>query len=296
MIKIKTLLTNFFLAPSEGRVLSALRVVVGGAIFIKVLWIFPHLENLFGQHGYLQANLMEKLMGANLASWLAQHEIVNDRYTLILYSCFTLQLVSAFCFCLGFCTRVFGILLWVTQGISFHLGWASSYGVDSYLYNITFLMLWLPVNRFYALDGLWLQIDRQKSSLCTLGLRCLQFYLLATYIDAGFSKAQGIDWWDGAAIWKTLNTPYWNHFDFHWLAEIPWVAKALSIGTIIIEGFYIIGAWIPKIGKLWVLSIVGMHLGIAVIMGLYFFGTVLALLSATLFLFPMGKRDLAVSS
>src|SRR4051812_12017595 len=98
MTTIRQRLENFFFAPSDGRVLSALRIVVGGAVLVKAIWILPFIENLFGQHGYLQANLMDALMGENLTSWMAHQGVSEAHYNLILYGCFYLQALSALLF------------------------------------------------------------------------------------------------------------------------------------------------------------------------------------------------------
>ena len=105
-----------------------------------------------------------------------------------------------------------------------------------------------------------------------------------TYIDAGFSKAMGTDWWSGAAIWSVLHLPEFNHFDFYWMAEVPWLPKIAALGTVFFESFYIVGVWIPRAGRYWAMAIISMHIGIATIIGLTLFGITLALINAVLFL------------
>ena len=53
-----------------------------------------------------------------------------------------------------------------------------------------------------------------------------------------------------------------------------------------LEAFYGAGVWIPGVGTLWVLSIIAMHLSIALAMRLDLFGATLAAINAALFLVP----------
>lgn len=282
---------NFFLAPSRGEVLSALRIVVGSMMFLKGLFLLPHIDSLYGQFGYLQAPLMEAVGGGNIASWAVDAGISQRTYSLYLHLFFGVHLLSAVSFALGYRTRLSNIVLWGSQTILFHLAWVSAYGIDSYSQNLCFFMLWLPVGRFWSLDAKRGKLtDTDPTWLCTLGLRCIQFYVLLTYVDAGVSKAAGIDWWTGGAIWQVLHLPEFNTFNFFWLAEHPWIPKAIGLGTVGLEALYIVGVWIPKVGKWWAASIILMHLVIASLVGLVLFGVTLALVNMVLFLFPRELR------
>lgn len=278
---------KFFLTPSTGEALSVLRIVVGLMMFLKALFLLPHADDLYGQFGYLQSHLMESISGGNLTTWAAKNGIVGEQYSTYLHIFFVVHIVSAFTFMIGFQTKISNVVLWVTQTLLFRLAWVSAYGIDSYCQNFCFMMLWLPVGRFWSIDSLIRKPNLDPLPLCTLGLRCLQMYLLLTYVDAGFSKSVGVDWWNGAAIWKVLHFPEFNHINFFWLAEYPWIPKLLAWGTLFFECFYIVGAWIPRVGRLWTLVIISMHLGIAFLMGLTLFGITLALVNFALFLYPI---------
>ena len=286
MERLKKKWELFLFNPSMGEPLSLLRLVLGAMMFIKGLFLFPHIDDLYGQYGYLQAPLMESIGGGNFASWTVRAGIPTDIYSAALHVFFITHLISAVAFCVGFKTRVSNFVLWFTQSMLFQLAWVSAYGIDAYSQNLCFMMLWLPVGRFWSIDARKRALPLTPSWVCTLGLRCLQIYLLITYADAGVSKAMGTDWWTGAAIWDVLHLPEFNHINFFWLASFPWIAKIFAIGTVFLESFYIVGVWIPKIGKLWALSIILMHLVIASLIGLTLFGLTLALINTALFLAP----------
>lgn len=276
---------EFFLRPSSGEILSVLRIVLGTMMLIKGAFLFPHLEDLFGQYGYLQATLMDAIGGENFVSWLQKREFTGWRFSAILHAFFLVHLGSALAFAIGWKTKYANVLLWLTQAGLFRLGWESVYGIDSYCHNLTFLALWLPVERYWSVDHRH-NDNLEYSVRATVGLRILQIYLCLTYIDAGFSKALGFDWWD-EALWEVLHLREFHHFNFYWLAEVPWLPKLMAWSVLFFESFYFIGVWIPRYGRYWVWVIISMHLGIAVVMGLVLFGITLALVNATLFLLPI---------
>jgi hypothetical protein len=288
--KVKAGLWQFFFKPGTGEVLSVLRIVVGLMIFIKGLFLYPHLDELYGQFGYLQSPLMGAVSGGNLASLSVNMGMSSDVYSMLLHAFFVVHLLSALTFMAGWKTRGSNFVLWLTQTMLFQLAWVSAYGIDSYLENLCFILLWLPAGQYWSVDAkLNSSVDRTASWVCTLGLRCLQIYLLMTYVDAGISKASGTDWWTGQAIWEVLHLPEFNHMNFFWMADFPIVPRLLGWGTLVIETFYIVGVWIPVVGLLWTISIVGMHLFIASMMGLTLFGITLALINVVLFLYPNRK-------
>lgn len=290
MKRATDLVQDFFLKPTTGELLSLLRIVVGTMMFLKAAWLFPHIDDLYGQYGYLQAHLMDAVIGPNISSWAVKNGITAAQYSAFLHVFFVVHMIAGLSFALGFRTKIANVVLWLTQMAMFRMAWVSAYGIDSYCHNLCFLMLWLPVARYWSLDA-WIKgeanVDRRPDPVCTLGIRCLQIYILMTYVDAGVSKALGTDWWSGAAIWEVLHLPEFNHIDFYWMADYPWIPKALALGTLFFESFYIVGAWIPRVGKLWTMAIISMHLGIAFLMGLTLFGITLALINAVLFLYPI---------
>jgi|GEM_PF-4468635 len=289
--RVKVLFEEFFFRPSSGEVLSLLRVVVGTMMLIKGLFLFPHLEDLFGQYGYLQAHLMSAIGGENFVSRLAKVGFTGQKFSIALHAFFLVHIFAAGFFALGYQTKFANFVLWITQAAFFRLGWESVYGIDSYCHNLTFFMLWLPVGSHWSLDS---RLSETKevalSSYNTLGLRLLQIYLCLTYVDAGVSKAKGHDWWS-EAIWEVLHLREFNHFSFLWMAWVPWLPKIMAWSVLFFESFYILGVWIPRLGKYWVLVIISMHIGIAVTMGLVLFGLTLALVNATLFLVPIRYGD-----
>jgi hypothetical protein len=286
MQRVKSFFEEFFFKPSIGYPLAAIRIVIAYMVISEFIFIYPNIEDLYGQYGYFQTGLMDALNGMSLPGLMAHLGFTGAPYVLFLRGFYILHLILAILLLLGIRTRYVAVALWMTQTLIVNSGYVSVYGVHRYLHNLIFLTMWMPTAQVWSLDR-WLSgRTPEERKDCTASLRLLQIYLLLTYVGAGTSKALGTDWWDGQAIWAALNLPEFRHFNFYWMAQVPWLPKLLSLGTLFIETFYIVGAWIPRIGRLWVISIVMMHIGIAVGMGLTLFGTSMALVNVALFLVP----------
>jgi hypothetical protein len=81
--------------------------------------------------------------------------------------------------------------------------------------------------------------------------------------------------------------PDFRQFDFTWLARYPWLAILLSWFTMFIETFYGIAMWIPRVRIYWLLSIIALHIGICLFLGLWLFGLIMILLSISAFGFDI---------
>ena len=282
-------ISNFFLRPSDGRMLAVLRLVIGFAVFSEALLVLPHIDGLYGQQGYLQSHLMEAIAGPTLPSWSARLGIDSVNFAHILKAIFTLHIIFSAAFTLGYKTRKMNVALLVTQMAIVNSGWGSSYGIDRYLHCLLFITMWFPSGDHYSLDAKTKQSRPHNGSSYTLGCRLIQIFMLLSYVNAGMAKAMGTDWWTGSAVWEALHIPEFNRFDLTWLASYPWILKGLCLGTLFIETFYAIGFWLPRVGTFWVYMIISMHLAIAIVMDLTLFGLTMALINYAVFLVPLNR-------
>ncbi|MGE8377308.1 MAG: hypothetical protein ACN6PN_03130 [Sphingobacterium sp.] len=102
--------------------------------------------------------------------------------------------------------------------------------------------------------------------------RFFRLQLIAFYFFAGLGKALGITWWNGEAVWKALQQPVMpaaftvplsaHRYEYLWVG--------LGILTIIIELGYPL-TWTRRFRLFFTNSIILMHIGIALTMGLIHF-------------------------
>src|SRR5262249_42893038 len=113
-----------------------------------------------------------------------------------------------------------------------------------------------------------------------LGLRLLQAHVIIAYTASGVEKAHGEQWWNGEAIWRAVVGMGDSTIECSFLAAIPWLTKILCWTTLLLEAGVALFVWRPRLRKTWLVGIVGMHLGIAVMLGQWSF-------SATMIVFDV---------
>jgi len=117
----------------------------------------------------------------------------------------------------------------------------------------------------------------------------LQLHLCVVYFFAGSLKAMGSTWYNGEAVWKAYQLPTfsgWGHADMTWLGQYTLFWAVLGWAVVLVETAYPICMWITRVRPYWLLAVIGMHTGIAVVMGLYEFSAMMILLNSCAFQLP----------
>lgn len=280
-------LRSFFFPAMGASPLNLARVVLGLALALEWYSLGGHLNDLYGPSGFLQANLMNFVDGWSLPLISPLLEKWGMAYERALQVLSHLRWAAIVLFTAGLWVRPSAFVLWLTQALLMQSGSHSNYGVDRYFLVLLFIFLFLPTRNSFLFRRNRLTIP---SSDFGFAFRYLQLTILIIYVDAGISKAFGNDWWSGDAVWRAVHLPEFYQMNLEWLADHPIVPKLLGWGTMFLETFYIAGVWIPVIGPLWVLAVIGMHLGIVFFLGLTTFGLTLAGLNFALFLYPWYEK------
>ena len=293
MSQIKKGLQRFFLTPADPRPLAGLRIVLGLMMMIETITIWSSIDDLYGPFGFLEAGLMNAIAGTSAPSFAGWFEARGWNYSIFLHALFWIRWGALIGFIVGWKTRFNTVILWAFQSFIIFSGLFSSYGVDRYFHLFLFLLMFMPCGAAWSVEGMG--SDPKPTAWARYSLRLLQICLLMTYLNAGVAKMLGFEWWNGDAVWRALHLPEFQTVSFLWMGQYPIVPKILSVATLIFETFYVIAVWIPGVGILWSLAIIGMHFGIAAFMGLVNFGITMALINVTLFLLPRLQEGWATS-
>lgn len=279
-------LDRFLFAPRDDRALSFGRVALGLALASEWYFVSGHLSSLYGPTGFLQANLMRFVDGWTFPVLSQGIEAYGVSYLSALAAFAALRWLAIVLFTAGYLQRPATVFLWLSQAVLMQSGSHSSYGIDRYFLVLLFLYLFIPTRPLLPLRRFVSREGGKRSPELGFALRYVQLALLVIYVDAGISKALGYDWWTGDAIFRALHLPEFRQLSLLWLADYPWLPRMIGWATMFFEAFYIVGVWVPVVGSLWIIAMIGMHLGIAALMGLTNFGLTLAALNVTFFLLP----------
>lgn len=268
-----------FNEPLANESLGLFRIVLGSLCFLQCLWVLPQAPALFGKYGFLEADLMKFISGWSLPLVAPLIEARGIDYNVVIYGVLGLQLISALLFTCGLWYRTSSIVLWLTHVFIMNSGELSVYGANRYLHLFSFMAIFLPLN-----NSLTFGTVKDLKVNPTLGLWALRLALALTYLNAGYAKSKGIDWWTGDAVWRAINLPEFKQFEVFWLGAYPWIFKVAAWATLFFECGYLLAILSRRLRFFWILIIIGMHVGISVGLGLHFFALSMILFNLSLFL------------
>lgn len=157
----------------------------------------------------------------------------------------------------------------------------------------------MPAGAAFSVDW-WIRgRPNAVSSAARLGLRVLQLHLCISYFCSGMEKAQGIQWWNGELLWRALSLPVYYQFDMSWLAQWPVLSMIGGWTTLVFELGYSVFIWPRATRRFWIAGMVGLHLGIAIFLGLGLFGLIMCVLTVSVFGFsaePAQSSSLSVQA
>ena len=278
-------LKTFFLQPASPAPLAALRIGIAVLLIAQALLLAGDLFSFVGPGGILQGGLNEALLpgllpNISVVGSLLSLSASGERSLILTAS--LLYLASLVALALGWRTRLAALAVWGLHTLLL-AGHSTSYGVDTLAHVFLFYLLIAPCGDAISLDRLTGRSMGGASTSARISLRLVQLHLCLLYFASGLEKASGVQWWNGDAIWRSLMLPTYRQYDFSWMASVPSAAVAMGVGTLILEIGYPFFIWKRPTRGVWVLGIVGLHLGIVLFLGLTVFGLLMAILTAGAF-------------
>jgi hypothetical protein len=280
----------FWTMPVTPWPLAWFRIGLSGVLLAQALSLLGHLDELYGHHDVADrsVNLGNSPPAITDLEWIERElglAVIPASAALPLIFAGYVGSLAALLF--GYHTRF-------AAGLAcfFHMGICSSnsiscYGVDRFAQIGLFYCFLFPVGQVLSVERVPLGSEHTYS--VWLGLRVLQLHVCIAYTASGIEKGLGEQWWNGEAIWRAvMSAPLDGPIDCSFLASLPWLARGACLTTLVLEAGIVAFVWHPRLRQLWLVGIVGMHLGIAALLSLWTF-------SATMIVFDIaafgGRRD-----
>jgi Vitamin K-dependent gamma-carboxylase len=291
---------NFFYKSSNNTdFLSFFRIAVGLLVGIHFIAVITDFDLLFSSKSVVPQDIMT----AFNPDWLITFpKIVNTLVPFGISEAMTilgakiLYITLSLFIIIGLFSRGSALLLLILQisllkGSSFFV-----YGADFFTSMSLFYLILFPADTSFSVINLFRKIEIPKVNYMPIK-RLFQIHISIAYFFSGLDKALGFNWHNGESIWKAINLPYANRdfsFDFSWMADYSFILIIVGWSTIIIEMCYPLFVWIPKTRKLWMCLTISMHIGIALVLNLYYFSAIMIIWNLSNFNFEGEKISFSI--
>lgn len=277
----------FFFAPADPTALGLIRVVVGALLFWSLLVLGLDLHGFLGPTGWGDAESVRSWWAERApGAWSFWFWLPESLLRPVWVGC----LVVLAMFTLGLGSRATAVLAWVIAVSTARRGPVFLYGFDQivgtwalYLAACGASGQAVSLDRFFAR---WRQARRALKARrrdgrpdlppgapaptvsANLGLRLIQLHLCLIYGMAALAKFRGDAWWNGFAMWGVVAAGEFRRFDLTWMAAYPLLLNLLTHGGLMLELTYPVLVWVRKLRPLLLGSVVLMHIGIDLTLGL----------------------------
>ena len=271
------------------RALAVMRVSLG-LIMLRDLWVRSYdLRAFYSDRGALPREaILEHLDG----TWRFSLHMMNGQAEFSA-GLFLIHAVFAAMFAVGFRTRLANLVCWIFV-LSLHArGSIQLQAGDVVLRLLLFWSLFLPLGARASVDALREPpLERVAQRVVSVASAAYGMQLAVVYLITAILKS-GRPWKDGTAVWYALNIDYFAKQPFcelvlstrpvvellgsdthAWLVanvwpfvdpQVPWLASALSFGTIIFEWvgppLLLFPFWRRGVRTLLVFGFISLHLG-----------------------------------
>ena len=287
----------FFKHDHQTEFLSFFRLSIGIIILLQFMAVIADFDTLFSSSSIIPQDIMNVFT----PDWLITFpKIITFLYSFGIQESTTVIAFKAIFITLcifiitGFYSRISAFLLLLLQiallkGSSFF-----AYGADFFTSMSLFYLTLFPCDNSFSLKNVIFG-KKPKDINITPVKRLFQIHISIAYFFSGLDKALGFNWWNGESIWKAIHLPYSNrdlNIDFSWLAEHHYLLIIIGWSTILVEMCYPFFIWYKPTQKAWLFFTVAMHLGIAIVLNLYYFSAIMIVWNITNFYFeqPTSKR------
>ncbi len=293
---------RFWFTPALPHTLALVRICGGAMLFYThAVWSL-HLNAFLGRESWLNAStaalLNQTSAGRNYAwSYLYYVDSPALLWMLHIAALIVFAMLTA-----GLFTRVTSVLAWIITIAYCNRLTGTLFGLDQMnAFIATYLMVG-DSGGVWSLDR-WLAARRSQSTThhspltyspaisSNIAIRLLQIHMCIIYLFGGIAKMRGDTWWDGSALWYAFAQLEYQSLDMTWLIHYRWLLALLTHLTIFWETFYCFLVW-PKLTRPICLAMaVGVHLGIAICLGMKTFGLVM-IIGNLAFVYPETVRDI----
>ncbi len=272
---------RFWFESNQKTQIRLFRLIFGLTVFYMYCIRSLDLEFFYSNDGIMPVSFVHRVQEMTYRFSLFEY-FSSDTALWIGNGIFLVSLLLA---AFGFWPRLFSILAFILHISFLHRNIFAVYGAD---FVATFFLFYLcfmdgrekgRVRSPHAFSGSFSgQFSGQFSGwLSSMFFRLAQLQVCIIYFYAGTSKLQGKTWWNGEALWGALANPQQVGWDFSWMVYFPMFIVVGTYLSLLWEIYFPVLVWVRPL-RYWFLGFgVLLHLLIAVMIQIPFFGSLMAI-------------------
>ncbi|MFJ6415968.1 HTTM domain-containing protein [Paeniglutamicibacter sp. NPDC091659] len=217
-------------------------------------------------------------------------DILREAGTGFFWGWYAVAILLAIAFIFGWRTRVITPLFFVFYTAINAQNTPIADGGNYFIRIMLIYMIFADISRRWSLDARRRSLRGNNSEtqigtvLHNLALCLIVAQLCLVYFEAGMYKVQGSLWQSGEAMYYPISSKAYGIFP--WLSELltanTWMVVLLTYFTVVVQIAFPFLLFNRVTRRIALISILGMHVGIAVVMGLPFFSGIMASADAVL--------------
>jgi len=285
--------SRFWFAPKDPATLSLIRLLAGSLLFYTHLVWSLDLQAFLGPDGWLPVDYLRTihtLPGDQQAQWSVWSLFFLIKPPWLLWCVHVFALLVFLCLMLGLFSRAMATLAFLLAVSYAHrVSPGAFFGLEKINCMLAMYLMLGPCGARYSLDSLrrlrrGITDPVRPSTSANVAIRLTQVHLCIIYLFSGLAKQMGENWQAGTAVWWALANSEYQSLDMTWIASWPKfgpvLVALLTHATLFWEMYYCCLVWNRFTRPLVLWMAVGVHVGIALCMGMITFG--LAMLYANL--------------
>lgn len=291
MLDINNSVRRFLFASQSSVWLAALRIGLGLQVLFYGFSLRGDWLEVLGQEsqGLIRRDLTEAMLSAESpliprVGWIvdgAAYLGLNENAAL--WAVWAMLILAALLVVVGLFCRAATVMMWLLYVCTAKSAELLSYGLDNFTIIGLFYLAIAPLPDAWSLDARWRGIVLRSAVLHGLHRRVLQLHICIIYFFGGIAKCAGRSWWNGTSLWRALTRAPFDMVPPEILIRAAFLLPLLGILVCVMETTYPIFIWPEKTRLPWFVGILGMHVGIALLMGMYLFAGIMIVLNIAAF-------------
>lgn len=205
-------------------------------------------------------------------------------------------IISLLLLLIGLATPIASLLNYGFVTYFFHAEAPYQYHADYIYREIAFITLFMPLAYKLSLDRVilkkWKGVDTANILVPRMFNNFLALYAIGfMYFDSGVYKLESDFWRNGLGVWLPASFPSFTVFSWNFLLNQKWLMVFASHLTLLLEISFVFLFWHPGWRRYFLLVGVLLHVGIATVLPIPLFGTIMVLLYVSFFPYSKSQQQ-----